>query len=69
MVRQSQRPFHFLFTAITDDTFEEPIARPFFAGLLPVGQMHELLAKQYRIGRQNDFALLKEIVGECAGAI
>ena len=51
------------------DTFDELIARPFFAGLLPEGQMRELLAKQYRISNQNDFALLDEIGGECAGAV
>lgn len=51
------------------DTFDELIARPFFAGLLPEGQMRELLARQYRISNQNDFALLDEIGGECAGAV
>ena len=50
-------------------TFNDQIARPFFAGLLPEGQMRQLLSKQYAISEHNDFALLNEIGGECAGAV
>ena len=43
--------------------------RPFFAGLLPEGQMRRLIAQQFQVSGQNDFALLDYIGGECAGAV
>ena len=43
--------------------------RPFFAGLLPEGQMRRLIAQQFQVSGQNDFALLDHIGGECAGAV
>jgi serine/threonine-protein kinase HipA len=49
--------------------FDDRQARPFFAGLLPEGQMRRLIAKQFQISGQNDFALLDRIGGECAGAV
>ena len=49
--------------------FDEHQTRPFFAGLLPEGQMRRLIAQQFQISRQNDFALLEHIGGECAGAV
>lgn len=51
------------------EPFNDLITRPFFAGLLPEGEMRRLLALQFHISRQNDFALLKRIGGECAGAV
>lgn len=51
------------------ERFGDQVARPFFAGLLPEGQMRQLLCKQFRISIENDFALLNEIGGECAGAV
>lgn len=51
------------------DAFDDVVTRPFFAGLLPEGQMRQLIAKQFQISRQNDFALLDRIGGECAGAV
>jgi serine/threonine-protein kinase HipA len=51
------------------EPFEDMQARPFFAGLLPEGRMRLLIAKQFHISRQNDFALLENIGGECAGAV
>ena len=43
--------------------------RPFFAGLLPEGQMRRLIARQLQVSGQNDFALLDHLGGECAGAV
>jgi len=51
------------------EPFEDRKTRPFFAGLLPEGQTRRLLAQQLQVSRQNDFALLDHIGGECAGAV
>lgn len=51
------------------EPFDDQQTRPFFAGLLPEGQMRRLLAQQLQISGQNDFALLNSIGGECAGAV
>ena len=49
--------------------FGDQAARPFFAGLLPEGDQRKLIAKTLQVSRQNDFALLDAIGGECAGAV
>jgi len=51
------------------DVFDDIHARPFFAGLLPEGHLRRLIAQQFQVSGQNDFALLDHIGGECAGAI
>lgn len=51
------------------EPFDDRKTRPFFAGLLPEGQMRRLLAQQFQVSGQNDFALLDHIGGECAGAV
>lgn len=51
------------------EPFDDRKTRPFFAGLLPEGQMRRLIAKQFQVSGQNDFALLDHIGGECAGAV
>ena len=51
------------------EPFDDRKTRPFFAGLLPEGQMRRLIAQQFQVSGQNDFALLERIVGECAGAV
>ena len=51
------------------DPFDDHKTRPFFAGLLPEGQMRRLIAQQFQVSNQNDFALLDYIGGECAGAV
>lgn len=51
------------------EPFDDHHARPFFAGLLPEGQLRRLIAQQFQISSQNDFALLDHIGGECAGAV
>ena len=49
--------------------FDDRRARPFFAGLLPEGQLRRLIAQHFQVSSQNDFALLGEMGGECAGAV
>lgn len=51
------------------EPFDDREARPFFAGLLPEGKMRLLIARQFQVSGQNDFALLNYIGGECAGAV
>lgn len=51
------------------EPFDDRATRPFFAGLLPEGKMRRLLAQQFQVSGQNDFALLDHIGGECAGAV
>lgn len=51
------------------EPFDDRKTRPFFAGLLPEGQMRRLIAQQFQVSSQNDFALLDHIGGECAGAV
>lgn len=49
--------------------FEDRQARPFFAGLLPDGNLRHMLAQQFQVSLQNDIALLEHMGGECAGAV
>jgi serine/threonine-protein kinase HipA len=51
------------------EAFDDHLARPFFAGLLPEGKMRQLIAQQLQVSGQNDFALLDYLGGECAGAV
>lgn len=51
------------------EPFDDHRTRPFFAGLLPEGQLRRLIAQQFQVSSQNDFALLDHIGGECAGAV
>ena len=51
------------------EPFDDRKTRPFFAGLLPEGQMRRLIAQHFQVSGQNDFALLDHIGGECAGAV
>lgn len=44
-------------------------ARPFFANLLPESEIRKMIARHLRISEENDFAILREIGGECAGAV
>jgi serine/threonine-protein kinase HipA len=57
------------FLPLQTEYFDDPICRPFFAGLLPEGELRRLIAKQCHISAHNDFALLDYIGGECAGAV
>jgi serine/threonine-protein kinase HipA len=51
------------------EPFDDQQTRPFFAGLLPEGQLRRLIARQFQVSAQNDFALLDHLGGECAGAV
>ncbi len=51
------------------EPFDDHQTRPFFAGLLPEGRLRRLIAQQFQVSDQNDFALLDHIGGECAGAV
>ena len=51
------------------EPFDDRTTRPFFAGLLPEGDKRKLVAQALQVSRQNDFALLDGIGGECAGAV
>lgn len=51
------------------EPFDDHHTRPFFGGLLPEGQLRRLIAQQFQVSSQNDFALLDHIGGECAGAV
>ena len=51
------------------EPFDDRATRPFFAGLLPEGDKRKLVALALHVSRQNDFALLDGIGGECAGAV
>jgi serine/threonine-protein kinase HipA len=54
---------------LQDQPFDDHITRPFFAGLLPEGQLRRLITQQLQVSSQNDFALLEHLGGECAGAV
>lgn len=43
--------------------------RGFFGGILPEGDNRALIAKNLGLSAKNDFALLEQIGGECAGAV
>jgi serine/threonine-protein kinase HipA len=49
--------------------FNRNECRGFFAGVLPDESKHELIAKNLGISAGNDFAMLEQIGGECAGAV
>ena len=51
------------------EPFDDRACRPFFAGLLPEGQLRQRIAQQCQISRSNDFGLLVVIGGDCAGAV
>jgi serine/threonine-protein kinase HipA len=54
---------------LRSEPFLDDSCRAFFSGLLPEGNLRRLIAQQYQVSNQNDFALLNAIGGECAGAI
>ncbi len=41
----------------------------FFGGILPESENREIIAKNLGISARNDFAMLEQIGGECAGAV
>jgi serine/threonine-protein kinase HipA len=51
------------------EPFDDPIAKSFFAGLLPEGDKRTDVANILKVSNKNDFAILDGIGGECAGAL
>ena len=51
------------------EAFDDQVCRPFFAGLLPEGELRRRIAQQCQLSRTNDFGLLAAIGGDCAGAV
>jgi len=49
--------------------FTQKECRGFFAGLLPEQSQRQLFARNLGISARNDFAMLEQIGGECAGAV
>ena len=54
---------------LREDAFDERRCAPFFGGLLPEEHNREIVAANLGITAKNDFAMLREIGGECAGAV
>jgi serine/threonine-protein kinase HipA len=51
------------------ERFNRNECRGFFAGVLPDESKREIIAKNLGISARNDFAMLEQIGGECAGAL
>lgn len=51
------------------EIYDDDIARPFFSNLLPEGEIKRIIARKFGVSEQNDYALLENIGGECAGAV
>lgn len=54
---------------LQETVFDHQITSAFFSGLLPDESVRKRLARYVGISEQNTFGLLKEIGGECAGAV
>lgn len=51
------------------ESFSQKECQGFFGGLLPEEKNRDLIARNLGISKENDFSLLNEIGGECAGAV
>ena len=51
------------------ERFTRKECRAFFAGVLPDENKREIIARNLGISARNDFAMLEQIGGECAGAV
>lgn len=49
--------------------FRSKECRGFFAGILPEATKREMIARNLGISARNDYAMLEQIGGECAGAV
>lgn len=54
---------------LREAAFNERECAPFFGGLLPEEHNREIVARNLGITPRNDYAMLREIGGECAGAV
>lgn len=52
-----------------DGAFGSTEVHAFFGGLLPEGDLRDLLARRFGVSAANDFALLEAVGGDCAGAV
>ena len=51
------------------EPFQQKECRGFFAGIIPEDTNRKIIARVLGISSRNDYAMLKEIGGECAGAV
>lgn len=51
------------------ESFDRHECRGFFGGILPEESKREIIARNLGISPRNDFAMLEQIGGECAGAV
>lgn len=58
-----------LFLPLKAEPYLDDTARPFFSNLLPEAGIRQTIARRLGISEQNDYDLLREIGGECAGAV
>jgi len=54
---------------LAETTYEHNVCHAVFGGMLPEGDVRSILAKALGVSERNDFSLLAEIGGECAGAV
>jgi serine/threonine-protein kinase HipA len=54
---------------LREERFARKECRGFFAGILPEEGKREIIARNLGISARNDFAMLEQIGGECAGAV
>jgi serine/threonine-protein kinase HipA len=54
---------------LREESFSRNECRGFFEGILPESGQREQIARNLGISARNDFALLEQIGGECAGAV
>ncbi|MHC1727755.1 MAG: type II toxin-antitoxin system HipA family toxin [Syntrophobacteraceae bacterium] len=54
---------------LEEKSFRRKQCRGFFAGVLPEQSMREIIARNLGISAKNDFKMLEQIGGECAGAV
>lgn len=54
---------------LREETFSQKECRGFFGGILPEGHNRKVIARILGISDKNDFAMLEQIGGECAGAV
>ncbi|TKW61702.1 MAG: type II toxin-antitoxin system HipA family toxin [Blastochloris viridis] len=54
---------------LREEPFDHTVTAPYFSGLLPDEDVRRRVARYLRISEKNTFALLREIGGECSGAV
>lgn len=54
---------------VRKESFSHRECLGYFAGILPEGNKREIIARNLGISARNDFSMLEQIGGECAGAV